>query len=657
MSLVMNRLKNLKLNEIKNQLMVLVFCIIILLLFVFFINFFSNKNINKDLQAINEIHTSLALQLEKIDYSLQEIASGETVDNLNTQVNTLQELMINLDDQDFKYDVDTLMLALRELTSAPEATQAATTLATLENLQQVQQELLTQTIGNTINSVKVQNRLNIIFVVSAIIFALVFGFYIRKSLIKSLKKPTKLMQNLSKGKLPENIQPTGNEFDELITQANKLVDNLRTASNFALNIGQGKFEDNYQPSSEDDILGNALINMRDQLLKVDEESQKRNWSNEGYAKFGDILRKQSDDIQDFGFSIISGLVKYIEGNQGAIYVIQEDAENEQEHVLSRIGTYAFGRHKYVEDIIKPGSGLVGQAFLEQETIHMVDIPDDYIKITSGLGDAPPRSLIIVPMKFNDKIYGVMEIASFNKFHKHEVEFLETIAESIASTISNVRINEQTVKLLSETQEQAEQLRTQEEEMRQNMEELSATHEQVERLKIEEERKNKEMIAKIEDYKNMLMRVIDNVPGKIFLKDHEGRLILLNQAVANAYNTTVDKLLGTTDFDFFSFEDASAYRKVELEIIETGKPQRIPEEIFKDQEGKIRILDTLKMPFKISGDEKIGLLGVQTDVTEIKSMEKELKEQKEEMQKEINTLKEELKTGKTKKKEPNASNNK
>ncbi len=642
----MNRFKNLKLNEIKNQLVVLIFCLIFLLLFLFIINFFSNRNINQDLHTINQNHASLAIQMEKLHYSLQEIAEGETVANFETQIEDLQNTVSNLNNQEFRNKMDTLLLSLHELNSLPDTDEAANTLANLENLQQNQKNILDQKIENIGNLVKAQNRINLISLLLTIAFVLIFGIYIRKSLIKSLKRPTKLMQNLSKGKLPENIKPTGNEFNELIILANQLVDNLRTASNFALNIGQGKFEDNYQPSTEDDILGNALINMRDQLLKVDQESQKRNWANEGYAKFGDILRKQTDDIQDFGFSIISGLVKYIEGNQGAIYVVQEDSENEQEQVLNRIGTYAYGRHKYVEDIIKPGSGLVGQAFLEQETIHMIDIPDDYIKITSGLGDAPPRSLIIVPMKFNDQIYGVMEIASFNKFQKHEVDFLETIAESIASTISNVRINEQTVKLLSETQEQAEQLRTQEEEMRQNMEELSATHEQVERLKLEEERKNKEMIAKIEDYKNMLMRIIDNVPGKIFLKDHEGRLILLNQAVANAYNTTVDKLLGTTDFDFFSFEIASAYRKTEVEIIETNKPQHIPEEIFKDQEGKIHILDTLKMPFKISGDDKIGLLGVQTDITEIKSMEKKLKEQKEEMQKEIDALKEQIKKNET-----------
>ena len=178
-------------------------------------------------------------------------------------------------------------------------------------------------------------------------------------------------------------------------------------------------------------------------------------------------------------------------------------------------------------------------------------------------------------------------------------------------------------------------------MRQNMEELSATNEQVERLKQEEDRKQKEMIKNIEDNKDMLMRVIDNIPGKIFVKDNESRIILLNKAVANAYNLPKEKLINTTDFEFFSTEDATEYRKIEKEIMDTGKIEHIPEEIFKDKEGNVRILDTIKMPFKISGDDRVGLLGVQTDVTDIKTMERQLQEQKTVMQKEIDELKAEI----------------
>ena len=111
---------------------------------------------------------------------------------------------------------------------------------------------------------------------------------------------------------------------------------------------------------------------------------------------------------------------------------------------------------------------------------MLEVPENYVTITSGLGGASPSALLLVPLKNNDKIFGVLELATFSKYEAHEIELVEKLTESIASTISAVRVSESTRILLERTQQQAEEMRAQEEEMRQNMEELEATQEEMRR---------------------------------------------------------------------------------------------------------------------------------------------------------------------------------
>ena len=226
------------------------------------------------------------------------------------------------------------------------------------------------------------------------------------------------------------------------------------------------------------MLGNALIEMRNNLRSVAEEDKKRSWATEGQALFGEILRRNNSDIVKLSDEIIRSLIKYLKANQGGLFVIDNSDENDA--YMELLACYAWDKKKYLEQKIYKGDGLVGQCWQEMERIYITDVPDNYISITSGLGDANPTSILIIPLKVNDEIYGVVEIASFNEFKEHEIEFVEKSAESIASTISTVRVNAQTQNLLEESQQMTEEMRAQEEEMRQNMEELQATQEEMHR---------------------------------------------------------------------------------------------------------------------------------------------------------------------------------
>jgi GAF domain-containing protein/HAMP domain-containing protein len=312
-----------------------------------------------------------------------------------------------------------------------------------------------------------------------VVMGLIAAFLLTKTITTPINYIRDIIQKLSKGELPQNDKKTfsKDEIGEMAEAVDKLVAGLRSTSLFAENIGNGNYQASYSPLSEHDVLGNALINMRNNLARVAEDDKRRNWATEGLAKFSEVLRRNNNNINQLGDELISNLVKYLNANQGGFFIVND---TETETFLELKSCYAWDKKKYLEQHIYEGEGLTGQVWQEKETIYLTEVPQNYISITSGLGEANPNSILIVPLKVNDEIFGVIEMASFNEFAPYEIEFIEKIAESIASTVSAVKINERTQKLLEDSTMLTEQMRAQEEEMRQNMEELQATQEEMQR---------------------------------------------------------------------------------------------------------------------------------------------------------------------------------
>ena len=274
-----------------------------------------------------------------------------------------------------------------------------------------------------------------------------------------------------------------------INSTNKLkeeTERIESFNQFVQTISAGDFNSELAVKDE---LGVKLLKMRDTLKENSDSEKKRIWASTGLAQIGDILRSNYKEVKELYDKIIQFVVKYSGSNQGFLFLLNDEDDNDK--YLELVSAYAFDRKKYLEKKVAIGEGMVGQCYLEGSTIQMVDIPQNYVQITSGLGGANPSMLLIVPLIINEKIYGILEIASFKKYQPNEIELVEKFTESIASTISTVKINERTRILLERTQQQAEEMRAQEEEMRQNMEELSATQEEM-------SRKEQEYIARIRE---------------------------------------------------------------------------------------------------------------------------------------------------------------
>ncbi|MBN2486587.1 MAG: PAS domain S-box protein [Bacteroidales bacterium] len=245
----------------------------------------------------------------------------------------------------------------------------------------------------------------------------------------------------------------------------------------------GKYDTELTDIDKEDLLAQSLINLRDTLKnnkqlvdKQRREDEQRNWHAEGHAKFGYILRNNTD-FEKLAFNVIKELTLYVNGIQGGFFHLEEDGKSK---FFNLVAFYAYGRKKYADKKIAWGKGLIGTCALEQKTIYMKNLPEAYINVTSGLGQSNPNQIIVTPLISEGELFGIFEITSLNDFTEDHINFIEKIAESTASTLSTVRMNMRTAQLLEESKEQAQALASQEEEMRQNMEELKATQEEAAR---------------------------------------------------------------------------------------------------------------------------------------------------------------------------------
>jgi HAMP domain-containing protein len=321
--------------------------------------------------------------------------------------------------------------------------------------------------------------LQVIYIINIILIGLMV-VYIIYNVIRPISKLNEIDTIVSEGNFERKIDyKRDDELGKVAGSINRLFLNLQNASDFISSIGEGKLDTAYSVAGDvrNDRLGSALLEMRDKMREVAEADHQRNWASEGLAKFAEIFRTYNQS-EDFNYIIISNLVKYVEGNQGGLFIVN-DTESDDIY-LELIAAYAYEKRKYIQKRISKGEGLIGEVFQEGSTVYMTQVPNEYVNITSGLGEANPRSILLVPLKLNEQIYGVVELASFDEFEPYKIEFVEKLSESIASTFASVKTSSQTQKLLKESTQLTEQMRSQEEEMRQNLEELMATQEEVQR---------------------------------------------------------------------------------------------------------------------------------------------------------------------------------
>ncbi|WP_448518197.1 PAS domain S-box protein [Rhodoflexus sp.] len=371
----------------------------------------------------------------------------------------------------------------------------------------------------------------------AFAISLIFSSYLTTPL-QSLKATLRLV---AQGILPEKVAiQSQDEIGEMASAVGNLVNILKNNANFARQIGEGRYDVAFQPASSDDMLGNALITMRDNIQRAEQRDNEHNWIVSGVAEIGQILRS-SNQLEEVGYEVIAYVVKKIGAVQGAFYVINEQPDGEQ--LIELTASFAYAKRKYLKSSFRIGEGLVGQAVIEADTILRTEIPSHYMTISSGiLGDRKPGCLLFVPLITDEKAYGVIELAGFERFSEVEIKFVEEISTITARTIFNIKINERTLRLLAEAQQMGDELQARQKTLRENAIIMEATQEELRRTNAQLE----DQIQEVNRSQKRMQLLLENASEVITIYEEDGYIRYISPSVERILGYTQEEMIGIND---------------------------------------------------------------------------------------------------------------
>ena len=196
-----------------------------------------------------------------------------------------------------------------------------------------------------------------------------------------------------------------------------------------------------------------------QLLKISKENEDKNWLLTGTAALDDSMRGEQS-VHSLATRIIVKISKYVDAQVAAIYI-----SDDKDGTLHLSGSYAFQFRKENHSVIKLGDGMVGQAALEKNAIVLTDVPADYVKVSSALGEITPHTILVQPFLFNGNVKGVIEFGFVAELSQLKMDFITMVLDNLGIAIHTAQVGLMLNNLLEETQQQAEELETQQEELR------------------------------------------------------------------------------------------------------------------------------------------------------------------------------------------------
>ncbi|MEX1186371.1 MAG: HAMP domain-containing protein [Gemmatimonadaceae bacterium] len=265
--------------------------------------------------------------------------------------------------------------------------------------------------------------------------------------------------------------------DNVNAMANSLTLQVRAIADVATAVTRGDLsrQITVEAQGELDELKNNLNQMIGNLKETTEKNTDQDWLKTNLAKFSQMMQGQKD-LETVSRLIMSELTPLVSAHYGVFYLMDDAAGAP---ALRLLASYAYKERKNVSNVFRLGEGLVGQAALEKKSILLTNVPDDYVTIVSGLGEAPPRNIIVLPILFEGEVKAVIELASFQPFSQIHQLFLDQLSESVGVVINMISANMRTAELLEQSQGLTHELQSQSEELKRQQEELKKTNTELE----------------------------------------------------------------------------------------------------------------------------------------------------------------------------------
>jgi putative methionine-R-sulfoxide reductase with GAF domain len=255
---------------------------------------------------------------------------------------------------------------------------------------------------------------------------------------KSVKSIAHFLQEVLQGELPAKIQNLPEYYGEIGRDLHQIVRELTKVPQLASQIKNQDFKKEINFMGKLGEVGEAFSQIQKNIKNIITQNKQDEWVNAGLAKFGDYLTRSADNLEDFADQILMQFINYTKANQGGFFILKQ---NQLDAKLHLIASYAYQKKKYMTKEIPIGNGLIGQAWQEGEMMYLREIPQGYTLISSGLGDATPKVLLIIPLKNQGKVFGMIEIASFVDYQPHELDFVRKVADAIGQTLGNTFMRE------------------------------------------------------------------------------------------------------------------------------------------------------------------------------------------------------------------------